>query len=155
MGLEGAEKIEIICAELAAEVFDADFAEIRIGSGALANLYAFMATAKPGDTILVPPSSIGGHVTHHLGGGCGPLWVAVGCRCRLMRQSFTVDLEGACELGAKERPKLITIGGSLNLFPHPVRDIREHCAICWCEVALRCGAYVRDDCGSAPGNSRW
>ena len=32
----------------AAEVFDADFVEIRVGSGALANLYAFMAAANPG-----------------------------------------------------------------------------------------------------------
>ncbi|MFT6762572.1 MAG: glycine hydroxymethyltransferase, partial [Candidatus Aldehydirespiratoraceae bacterium] len=48
MGLEAVEAIEIIAAELAAEVFDAHFAEVRIGSGALANLYAFMATCDPG-----------------------------------------------------------------------------------------------------------
>src|SRR5574337_351965 len=39
MGLEAAEKIEIIAAELAAEIFDAKFVEIRVPSGAIANLY--------------------------------------------------------------------------------------------------------------------
>jgi glycine hydroxymethyltransferase len=42
-GLEAIEQIEIIAAELAARVFHADYAEVRVGSGALANLYAFMA----------------------------------------------------------------------------------------------------------------
>jgi glycine hydroxymethyltransferase len=55
MGLEAIERIEVICAELAAEVFDAKYAEVRVASGALANLYVFMATCKPGDTIIAPP----------------------------------------------------------------------------------------------------
>jgi hypothetical protein len=71
MGLEAIEEIEVIAAELAAEVFDARFAEIRVASGAMANLYAFMATCKPGDTIIAPPAAIGGHVTHHAPGCAG------------------------------------------------------------------------------------
>ena len=46
MGLEGVEKVEVIAAELAAEVFGARYAEIRVPSGAIANLYAFMVAAK-------------------------------------------------------------------------------------------------------------
>ena len=65
MGLEAIEEIEVIAAQLSAEVFDAKYAEIRVPSGALANLYGFMAICQPGDTIIVPPASIGGHVTHH------------------------------------------------------------------------------------------
>jgi glycine hydroxymethyltransferase len=55
MGLEAIEEIEVIAAELCAQVFDAKFAEIRVPSGAIANLYGFMATCKPGDTIIAPP----------------------------------------------------------------------------------------------------
>src|SRR5262245_17771365 len=76
MGLEGIEKIEILAAQLAAEVFGAKFAEIRVGSGALANLYVFMMAAKPGDTIIAPPPAIGGHVTHHGAGAAGLYGVA-------------------------------------------------------------------------------
>ena len=71
MGLEAIERIEVIAAELAAEVFAARYAEIRVGSGALANLYAFMATCQPGDAIIAPPAEIGGHVTHHAAGAAG------------------------------------------------------------------------------------
>ena len=73
MGLEAIEEIEVIAAELAKEVFRAEHAEIRVGTGALANLYAFMATCKPGDTIIAPPASVGGHVTHH-DAGCAGLY---------------------------------------------------------------------------------
>ncbi|TIW32474.1 MAG: serine hydroxymethyltransferase, partial [Mesorhizobium sp.] len=51
MGLEGVERIEVIAAELAAEVFGARYAEIRVPSGAIANLYAFIAAARPGDSV--------------------------------------------------------------------------------------------------------
>jgi glycine hydroxymethyltransferase len=56
MGLEGVEQIEIIAAELAAEVFGAKYAEIRVASGAMANLYTFMLAAKPQS---VAPSGAG------------------------------------------------------------------------------------------------
>ena len=57
MGLEAIEEIEVIAAQLCAEVFESKYAEIRVPSGAIANLYGFMATCKPGDTIIVPPAS--------------------------------------------------------------------------------------------------
>ena len=44
MGLEAIEEIEVIAAELCAEVFNSTYAEIRVTSGALANLYGFMAS---------------------------------------------------------------------------------------------------------------
>ena len=57
MGLEAIEEIEVICAELAAEIFQARYAEIRVFSGAMANLYGFMALTRPGDAIIAPPAS--------------------------------------------------------------------------------------------------
>ena len=70
-GLEAIEQIEVIAAELSAEIFKADYAETRVPSGAIANLYAFMALTKAGDHIIAPPASIGGHVTHHSDGCTG------------------------------------------------------------------------------------
>ena len=37
---------------------------------------------------------------------------------------YTVDSNALRDLTEKERPKLITIGGSLNLFEHPVAEVR-------------------------------
>lgn len=124
MGLEAIEEIEVICAELAAEVFRAKFAEIRVPSGAIANLYAFMATCKPGDTIIAPPASIGGHVTHHAA-GCAGLYGLNVLHAPVDADGYTVDLDGLRTMAQKTRPKLITIGCSLNLFPHPVPEIRS------------------------------
>ncbi len=123
MGLEAIEKIEVIAAELAAEVFGAKFAEVRVASGAMANLYAFMATAKPGDRIIVPPASIGGHITHHRAGGAGLYGLDIH-EAPVDAQGYTVDVGGLREKARALRPKLITIGSSLNLFPHPIREIR-------------------------------
>ena len=123
MGLEAIEKIEVIATELAAEIFKAKFAEIRVASGALANLYAYMATTRPGDAIIVPPSTIGGHVTHHKN-GCAGLYGLDIHHAPVDADGYTVDLDGLRELAKKVQPKLITIGGSLNLFEHPVSDVR-------------------------------
>ena len=123
MGLEAIERIEVIAAELAAEVFGARFAEIRVGSGALANLYVFMATCKAGDAIIAPPPSIGGHVTHHAAGAAG-LYGVVTHAAPVDPARYTVDVDRLRALAKTVRPRLITLGGSLNLLPHPVREVR-------------------------------
>jgi glycine hydroxymethyltransferase len=126
MGLEAIEQIEVICAELAAEIFAARHAEIRVGSGALANLYAFMATLKPGDRMIAPPPAIGGHVTHHQAGAAGLYGVEIHA-APIDAAGFTVDVAALRAQARQLRPKLITIGGSLNLFAHPLREIRAIC----------------------------
>jgi len=148
MGLEAIEEIEVIAAELAAEVFDAKFAEIRVPSGAIANLYVFMATCKPGDTIIAPPATIGGHVTHHVA-GCAGLFGLRTVMAPTDTDGYTVDLDALRTLVLKEQPKLITIGGSLNLFEHPVKEVRA--------IADEVGAKVMFDaahqCGIIAGKA--
>src|SRR5262245_65576781 len=61
MGLEGIEKIEVLAAELAAEVFGARYAEIRVGSGALTNLHVFIIAAHSGATSMPPQRVIATH----------------------------------------------------------------------------------------------
>ncbi|UTS81296.1 serine hydroxymethyltransferase [Phaeobacter piscinae] len=148
MGLEAIEEIEVIAARLACEVFDAEFSEIRVPSGALANLYGFMATCRPGDTIIAPPASIGGHVTHHAA-GCAGLYGLRSIDAPVLEDGYTVDLEALQQLAERERPKLITIGGSLNLFEHPVAGVRA--------IADQIGAKVMFDaahqCGIIAGKA--
>ena len=136
MGLEAIEQIEIIAAELCAEVFNATYAEIRVPSGAIANLYGFMATCKAGDTIVVPPASVGGHVTHHIS-GCAGLYGLNVLEAPLKAEHHSIDVDALESLARAEKPKLVTIGGSLNLFDYPVRDIRQ--------AADAVGAYVMFD----------
>lgn len=124
MGLEAIEKIEVMAAQLACKVFDTQFAEIRVASGAMANLYAFMATCKAGDHIIVPPASIGGHVTHNTA-GCAGLYGLNIHEAPVNAARYTVDLEGLKQQALAVKPKLISIGSSLNLLQHDIAAIRE------------------------------
>ena len=121
-GLEHLEDIEVTTMELARRVFRARHAEVRVASGAMANLYAFMATCRPGDAIIVPPASIGGHVTHHQAGAAGlfGLDIHVGVADPA---TFSYDLDALAEQARAVRPALITVGTSLNLREHPVAAI--------------------------------
>jgi glycine hydroxymethyltransferase len=148
MGLEAIEEIEVIAAQLCANVFDAKFAEIRVPSGAIANLYGFMATCKAGDTIIAPPASLGGHVTHHLA-GCAGLFGLRTVEAPVLADGYTIDAEALLALAKAEKPKLITVGASLNLYEHPVAQIRA--------VADAVGAKVMFDaahqCGIIAGKA--
>lgn len=148
MGLEAIEQIEVIAADLAAEIFRARFAEVRVASGALANLYAFMATCKPGDAIIAPPADIGGHVTHHGPGAAGLYGLEIH-PAPISKQTYTVDVDALAGMARTVRPKLITIGGSLNLTPHPVGEVVA--------IAREVGARVLFDaahlCGMIAGGT--
>jgi glycine hydroxymethyltransferase len=141
-GLEAIEEIEVLAADLACRVFNADFAEVRVPSGSIANLYAFMATCKPGDAIIVPPPSIGGHVTHDRAGAAGLYGLDIHY-APIDADRYTVDTGGLADLAERVQPRLITIGGSLNLLPHPVAEIRR--------VADQVGAKVLFDAAHACG----
>ena len=142
MGLEAIEQIEVVTSALVRRVFNATFAEIRVPSGAIANLYAFMATCRPGDSIIVPPASIGGHVTHRPAGAAGLYGLNIH-ECPIDAARFTIDLDALAALAERVQPKLITIGTSLNLLPHPVAEIRT--------IADRVGAAVLFDAAHACG----
>ncbi len=148
MGLEAIEKIEVIAVALACEIFDARFAEIRVASGAIANLYAFMACSKPGDRVIVPPAEIGGHVTHHNTGAAGLYGLEI-IPAPIHPRRYTVDTDALATLARDVRPALISLGGSLNIGPHPVADVRG--------IADEVGAKVLFDaahlCGMIAGRT--
>ena len=51
-GMEHADQLEIMLMSLLRKLFDAKYVEYRVPSGSIANLYAYMATTKPGDKIM-------------------------------------------------------------------------------------------------------
>ena len=148
MGLEAIEEIEVMASSLVAEIFCAKFAEIRVPSGAMANLFSFMSICKPGDTIIVPPASIGGHVTHHKP-GCAGLFGLNIIEAPIDKDYYTVDVDQLRELALKERPKLITLGGSLNLFEHPVSEVSSIAE----EVGARLLFDAAHQCGLIAGKA--
>lgn len=146
MGLEAIEGIEYVANQLVANVFDARYVETRVASGAMANLYSYMATCNPGDTIIIPPLSIGGHATHQIGGAAGLYGLNI-VTAPVNALDYTIDTDGLRRLTREVRPKVITVGSSLNLWHHPVEKVRE--------IADEVGAYVLFDaahlCGVIAG----
>ncbi|HRN74754.1 aminotransferase class I/II-fold pyridoxal phosphate-dependent enzyme [Ottowia sp.] len=142
VGLEAIEQIEVMAAELAAEVFGARYAEVRVASGALANLYVFMACCRAGDRIIAPPPDIGGHVTHHRAGAAG--WFGLDTiAAPIDAERYSIDVDALRRLAHEARPRLITAGGSLNLFEHPVADLRA--------IADEVGAWLMFDAAHLSG----
>ena len=72
-------------------------------------------------------------MTHHMA-GCAGLYGLVTHDAPVNADGYTVDLGALRELALRVRPKIITIGGSLNLFAHPVREVRA--------IADEVGAFV-------------
>ena len=145
MGLEAVEQIEATCDALCAEIFNAQYVESRVMSGAMANLYAFMATCEPGDAVIVPPASVAGHVTHHSAGAAGLYRLDIH-HAPVDAENYSVDIEGLRAMAHAVKPKLITLGGSLNLFAHPVAKAREIAdevgAILMFDAAHQCGLFA-------------
>jgi glycine hydroxymethyltransferase len=87
-------------------------------------------------------------VTHHLA-GCAGLYGVETHAAPVDAAGYTVDVEALRELARKLKPRLITIGSSLNLQPHPVAAIRA--------IADEVGALVLFDaahlCGMIAGRA--
>jgi glycine hydroxymethyltransferase len=142
MGMEFAEQIEILAEALVRRLFGANYAELRVGSGALANLYAFMATCEPGDRIMVFPGEMGGHVTHNRDGAAGLYRLEIH-PVPYDAARMAIDLDSLRREAKRIRPKLITVAGSLCLFPYDVRGVRA--------IADEIGAYVLYDAAHMGG----
>ena len=142
MGMQHAEQIEIMATELLKELFGCSYAEFRVGSGSLANLYAYMACTKPGDPIMAFADSAAGHVTHHQAGAAGLYGLEIH-DVPYDAERMTIDIEGLRAAAARIRPKLIVIAGSMCLFPYPVAAARA--------VADEVGAYLMYDAAHMSG----
>lgn len=142
MGMQYAEEIEVIAEDLVKRLFGAPYAEIRVGSGALANLYCFMATCKPGDRIMAFTGEMGGHVTHHAAGAAGLYGLDIH-PVAFDGERMTIDLDRLRDEARRLRPKLITVAGSLCLYPYPVAEVRA--------IADEIGAYALYDAAHMGG----
>ena len=123
-GLGYAEQIEIMAAEILKRIFKCRYVEFRVGSGSLANLYAYMACTKPGDRIMVLPPSAAGHVTHQTEGAAGLYGLEVH-PIPFDGERMEVDLVALEQQAKRLRPRLIILGGSLALMPYPVQATRK------------------------------
>lgn len=114
--------IEELVHALLRRLFDAPFVETRSLSGHIAGSASVLAFTAPGDVVLELDSPGGGHriaeklnATHHARIDVQPL--------PFDPDAYTVDVGRTLELARARRPRMIILGSSLFLFPHPLAEL--------------------------------
>src|SRR5579875_296777 len=120
-------ELEELCATQVRDAFGAEACELRAISGHTAGNAVIMGLCSPGDLVL-EVSQEGG--SHRLG--------AKLTQARLIElrtaflpfdpEAFNVDVRGAREMIARTRPRLVILGSSTFLHPHPVAALADVCA---------------------------
>ncbi len=141
-GCEVVDVVEELAIARARELFGAEHANVQPHSGAQANMAVYFTALKPGDVVLGPNLSHGGHLTAgspvNYSGKFYSI-VAYGVR----KDTERVDLDQVRDLARQHRPKLIIAGGSA--FPRaidfaPFGEIaREVDAVLMCDIAHPAG----------------
>ena len=115
--------IEQLCQDAACRLFDAKFAELRPLSGHIAGIAPMMALCKPGDAVVELDQEAGGHRLAAKMVNC-PLVQLRTLKLPFDPESFNVDVTRTLELIERERPRIVILGSSCFLFPHPVAALR-------------------------------
>src|SRR5437868_7669270 len=110
-GCEFADVVENLARDRAKRLFGAEHANVQPHSGSSANMEAYGAILKPGDTILGLNLAHGGHLTHgHHLNFSGKTYKIVPYGVR--KNEETIDYDELEQIAERERPKLIIGGGS-------------------------------------------
>jgi glycine hydroxymethyltransferase len=109
-GCEHVDVAESLAITRAKELFGAAHANVQPHSGAQANMAAYLAVLKPGDTLLGMSLSHGGHLTHGSPvNSSGQLYNAVAYG---LGADARIDMDQVRSLAREHRPKVIIAGAS-------------------------------------------
>ncbi|WNG25717.1 serine hydroxymethyltransferase [Cystobacter fuscus] len=110
-GCEVVDVAETLAISRARELFGAEYANVQAHSGSQANMGAYMALMKPGDTLLALDLNSGGHLTHGSAFNfSGKLYKAV--HYGLTRDTETIDYAQAAALAKEHKPRVVVVGAS-------------------------------------------
>jgi glycine hydroxymethyltransferase len=109
-GCEFVDQAEVIAIERAKKLFGADWANVQPHSGSQANQAVYIATLKPGDTVMGMSLAHGGHLTHGASVNMsGKLYHFVSYGLNAAEE---IDYDAAEKLALEHRPKMIVTGAS-------------------------------------------
>jgi glycine hydroxymethyltransferase len=110
-GCEVVDKVEALAIERAKALFGAEHANVQPHSGATANMAAYLAFLKPGDTIMAMNLAHGGHLTHGSPVNfSGQLFNVVPYGVR--QDDETIDYDELRKLAHEHKPKFIVSGAT-------------------------------------------
>ncbi len=138
-------QIEDLCTDIMKSLFRCNWADVRIVSGTHANLATFkgLSLAAKNRKMVVTPLSCGAHISHDYTGLSGNILGLENVNHAYNVEEFNIDPEQSAHIIRAAKPGIVTFGGSLFLFPHPVKELKAVCD----EV----GAYVAYDASHVLG----
>ena len=110
-GCSEVDKAETIAIERAKELFGAEHANLQPHSGASANLAAYGAFVKPGETVLAMSLPHGGHLTHGAKVSFSGKWFNP-VHYGVSPTTEDIDYDQVRDLALEHRPRMIICGGS-------------------------------------------
>ena len=133
---------EEIARKRACQLFGCNYANVQPHSGANANLAAFFALAKPGDTILGMNLAHGGHLSHGSPVNISGKYFNI-VPYGLSDETETIDYDALMETAKACQPKVIIAGASA--YPRTIDFAKFR------EVADAVGAYLMVDMAHIAG----
>ena len=134
-GCKYIDMIEDICMELAKEYFKCVHADVRPISGVVANLAMYNAfTSENNGKMLIMPIPKGGHISHapkFTKSGMaiyGTAGTVRGLNIEYMafdNNEMNIDPDATSKIIREVKPEMVLFGGSVFLFPHPVKELSD------------------------------
>ena len=147
------DEIEDICMDLAKDYFKCIHADVRPISGVVANLAMYNAFTSDNNGKMCCMSIVrGGHISH------GPRFAKSGREIfgtagttrginieylAFDNDEMNLDIDASAKIIREFKPELVLFGGSVFLFPHPVKELGE--------VAREVGANIGYDAAHVSG----
>ena len=123
-GTKHIDEIEALCIELLKKAFHASYADHRLMGSMLGNLAVYQALTAPGDVIMSAAQPVGGHSSNRIDGPAGLRGLRI-VDIPFDSAKLEVDLDLFARVARQVRPKLVTLGLSMTLFPYPVAAMSE------------------------------
>jgi len=152
-GCKYIDQVEDICMDLAKEYFNCIHADVRPVSGVVANLVMYNAFTSDNNGKMCCMSIVrGGHISH------GPRFAKSGREIfgtagttrginieylAFNNDEMNLDIDASAKIIREFEPDLVLFGGSVFLFPHPVKELGD--------VAKEVGASVGYDAAHVAG----
>ncbi len=152
-GCKFVDKIEQMAMDLTKEYFNCCFADTRPISGVMANLVLYNAfTSRNNGKMMAMPIPKGGHISHapyetssgrKIYGTAGTVRGLDIKYFAFNEEDMNLDVDASAKVIREFEPEMILFGGSVFLFPHPVKELSA--------VAKEVGAAVCYDSAHVAG----
>ena len=123
-GTRHIDEVEALCVELLKKLFRAGYADHRMCASMIGNAVVYTALTEPGDVIMSIAQPVGGHSSNRPDGPAGARGLKI-VDVPMDPVELEVDIDAFRLAAPLVRPKLVSLGLSMALFPFPLKEMAE------------------------------